>query len=218
MILERLDLFVMKNEKLVTNISKAYQNATVKSLRTRYVTFTSYDENNEYTGLSIKLRNIDHKHGIVHAEICKEGCYSTHFWMDAEDDPIIVFNNEYNVEHHIFGKVTDYEINQKITQGGLYLFHKGLTHERFLAVVQSVGPYCLTLNKVSVSKDNNTSPTMYELCQKKNLFSILPSDPVSVEKFKDYYVTKLCDLGIMFDDEMNEEMKEIWRKVNDEQC
>ena len=59
---------------------------------------------------------------------------------------------------------------------------------------------------------------MYELCQKKNLFSILPSDPVSVEKFKDYYVTKLCDLGIMFDDEMNEEMKEIWRKVNDEQC
>ena len=218
MILERLDLFVMKNEKLVTNISKAYKNATVKSLRTRHMTFTSYDENNEYTGLSIKLCNIDHKHGIVHAEICKEGCYSTHFWMDADDDPIIVFNNEPDVEHHIFGKVTDYEINQKITQGGLYLFHKGFTNERFLAVVQSIGTYQITLNKLDIMRDKTFSPTLYTLCQQADIFGISATDKFCIEKFKDYYVTKLCDLGIMFDDEMNEEMKEIWRKVNDEQC
>ena len=218
MILERLDLFVMKNEKFVTSISKTRQIATVKSLRTRYVTFTSYDENNEYTGLKIELCNIDPEHGIVHFEIYKENCHSTHFWIDADDDPIIVFNNEPDVEYHIFRKIADCEINEKITQGGLYMFHKGLTNERFLAVVQSVGPYSLTLNKLYVVRDNNFNPALYSLDQQKDIFGILASDPASVEKFKDYSVTKLCDLAIMFDDEMNEEIKEIWGKVNDEQC
>lgn len=79
-----MDLLIHKEDRWITNIPEEYQRATLKSLKTRYVTFTSYDENNEYTGLSIKLHNIDHKHGIVHAEIC-EGCCSAHFWMDADD-------------------------------------------------------------------------------------------------------------------------------------
>lgn len=217
--LERLDLFVMKNERFVTSISKTRQIATVKSLRTRYVTFTSYDENNEYTGIKIELRNIDPEHGIVHFEIYKENCHSTHFWMDADDDPIIVFNNEPDVEYHIFRKIADCEINQKITQGGLYLFHKGLTNECFLAVVQSVSPSFITFNKFDISRQQiYKNPSIYELHQQKNIDGLDIADPASVEKFKEYSVTKLCDLAIMFDGEMNEEIKEIWGKVNDEQC
>jgi hypothetical protein len=212
--LERLDLFVMKNERFVTNISKAYKTATVKSLRTRYVTFTSYDENNEYTGIKIELRNIDPEHGIVHFEIYKENCHSTHFWIDADDDPIIVFNNEPDVEYHIFRKIADCEINPEIKPGRLYKFQKAFTNEWFLAVVQSVGPYVITMNKLDVVRDKTFSPTQYSLRQQKDLFSILTSDKFCIEKFKNYTVRELFDLTDMFD----EDLEEVWRKVNDEQC
>lgn len=206
--MKKIDLLVTKNEKLVTNISKAYKTATVKSLRTRYVTFTSYDENNAYTGLNIELCNIDHEHGIVHSEIRKEGCYSMHFWMDADDDPIITFISEPGVEHHIFEKVADYEINQEIKEGGLYKFQNQVTYEWFLAVVYSVGAYQITLSKFDIMRNKTFSPTLYTLCQQADISGISTTDKFCIERFKNYKVTEVFDLTAAFDDDADEDEEE----------
>lgn len=200
--MKTIDLFVKRNEKLVTNISKAYKTATVKSLRMRYATFTSYDENNEYTGISIKLCNIDHEHGIFHFEICKDGCHSTHFWTDAEDDPIIAFISEPGVEHHVFEKISDYEINQDIKEGGLYKFQDKVTNEWFLGVVHCVETYEITLSKFDIIRDKTFNPTLYTLCQQVDIISgISTTDKFCIDKFKNYTVTEIFDLTTAFGDD-----------------
>lgn len=206
--MKTIDLFVTKNEKFVTNISQKYQNATVKSVKTRYMMCTSYDDNNEYNGLDIELPCIDCKEGVAHFELCKENLQAS-FKINAADDPIIVFEeDEPGVEHHIFEKITDNEINQEIKQGCLYKFQKAFTNEWFLAVVQSVGSSLITLNKLDVARDKNYNPTLYGLHQQKDIFSILTSDAVCVEKYKNYIITELCDLAIMFDDENDNSAEE----------
>ena len=46
---------------------------------------------------------------------------------------------------------------------------------------------------------------MYELDQQDKIFGILTSDAGIVEEYKNYVVTKLCDLTAAFDDEKEEE-------------
>jgi hypothetical protein len=207
--MKTIDLFMTKNERVVTNISQKYQTATVKSLKTRYMTLSSYDENNEYTGFDIDLRCIDCKDGVAYFEICKEGHKPTDFTINAADDPIIVFDkDESGVEHHVFEKISDYEINQEIKQGCLYKFQKAFTNEWFLAVVQSVGSSLITLNKLDISRDKRYNPTLYSLCQNKDIFGICVSDMVCIEKFKNYVVTKLLDLTTAFDDNDEDDIEE----------
>lgn len=190
--MKTVNLFVTNNERIVTNISQACLNATVKSLKTRYMTLTSYDENNEYTGLEIALCSIDCEKGLVHFEKCKDGYEPIHFTMDVDDDPIIVFNDdEPGVEYHIFEKISDHKINPEIKQGCLYKFKKTFTDEWFLAVVQSVEPSLITFNKLYVTRDKNLG--IFRLYQEEEPFSMSPSDTATVERYKKYVVTELCN-------------------------
>ena len=206
--MKSIDLFVTKDWDVVTNIPELRKKVKLRSLKTRYVTYTSYDENGKYNGFNIWLCKIDCEAGIAHFERCKESDRPTHFTMDLDDNPIVVFENAPGVEDRVFEKTVQYEINQDLKEGGLYKFQDTVTNDWFLAVVQCVGTYQVTLNKFDIMRDNTFSPTLYTLCQSADIFGITTTDNrFCIEKFKNYKVTELFDLTTAFgdDDEDDEE-------------
>ena len=196
--MKTIDLFVKKNDRWITNIPDSYIPSKLTMLKTRYMTLTSVDDDRR-TGLDIQLRHIDLIDGRVKFEICKYGHAPTSFKLGFDDDPIIIFaDDKHKMEKHVFERVYDCKINQEIKPGGLYKFRNPFTDVGFLAVVQSVGYTFITLNKLDVIQDGIYKPTLYSLQQQKNIFNINTSDKVCVDEFKNYVVTELCDLNIVF--------------------
>lgn len=206
--MKTIDLFVTKDENVATNIPKEYSKRTdLAKLRTPYMTLTSYDENGEYNGFDIELMDINLEKG--YAEFRVDTDLKT-FTIPYTDDPIVVFDeHDPGVEYHIFEKTVQYEINQDIKEGGLYKFQDTVTNDWFLAVVQCVGTYQVTLNKFDIMRDKTFSPTLYTLCQQPDIFGITTTDNrFCIEKFKNYKVTELFDLTTAFGDNDKDDEEE----------
>ncbi len=202
-----VDLFVTRNEKVVTNIPPLFKRAGLVKLKTQYMILTSYDENGEYNGFEIELMDINLEKGYAEFRAGTGNTDVQTFIIKCVDDPIVVFDEyEPGVEHHVFEKLIDYEINQDIKEGGLYKFHDTVTNDWFLAVVQCVGTYQITLNKFDIMRDKTFSPTLYTLCQQPDIFGIsTTASRFCIEKFKNYKVTELFDLTTAFGDKDEDE-------------
>lgn len=204
--MKNIDLFVKKNEKLFTNIPPLFKRGGIAKLRTPYMTLTSYDENGYYNGFDIELMDINVEEGYAKFRAGTGNAGMQNFTIKCADDPIVVFDGyDPGVEHHIFEKTFQYEINQDIKQGGLYKFQDKVTNEWFLAVVQSVGTYQITLNKFDIMRDKTFSPTLYTVCQQADIFGISTTDKCCIDKFKNYTVTELLDLTAAFGDDDDKE-------------
>lgn len=189
-----MNLLIPKDAHWITNIPESYQSATLKSLKTRYVTYTSYDENNEYTGFSIELRWINCEKGLAQFEKGKEGHCTTFFYMDADDDPIVVFDDdEPGVEHHIFEKVS-YEINPDIKPGKLYSFQSSTCYGHFLAIVQSVSKTKISYTEMVPMVSVDDVPEKYIVTSSFVTLDTSTAIPETLEKFSDYTVTELYDI------------------------
>lgn len=197
--METVELLVTKDEKQVSTFQDDDLPLELNKLETEYMTLRSTNED-EYTGIDITLVEVNPKSGLALFKVNEGDSAPTEFVIGAKDDPVVELVYELGKEYHIFGKNARYEINPKIKQGCLYKFQKAFTNEWFLAIVQSVGPSLITLNGVDISRDKRYNPTMFELHQHDQTFSILASDTGTVEEYKNYVVTKLCDLTTTFDD------------------
>lgn len=208
--MKTIDLFVTKDEKLVINIPKEFSKyAGLAKLRTPYMTLTSYNENGEYNGFDIALVDINLEEGYAKFMADTSIANPQTFTIKSTDDPIVVFDeHDPGVEYHIFEKTVQYEINQDIKEGGLYKFQNAFTNEWFLAVVQCVGTYQITLNKFDIMRDKTFSPTLYTLCQQPDIFGISTTDKFCINRFKNYKVTELFDLTVAFGDDDNDEEEE----------
>jgi hypothetical protein len=202
--METIDLLVVKDEKQVSNFQDDVLPLELNKLETEYMTLRSTNED-EYTGIDITLVEVNPKSGLALFKVHYGDSEPTEFVIGAKDDPVVELADELGIGYHIFEKDVQYEINPKIKQGCLYKFQKAFTHEWFLAIVQFVGSSLITLNKLDVSRDKRYNPTMFELDQQDQIFGILASDAATVEEYKNYVVTKLCDLTAAFDDEKEEE-------------
>ena len=198
-------LFTVKTKGTIVMGPVSDMPISLNKLETKYMTLRSMDENNEYTGINIALVDVNPKSGIAVFRVDDKNSAPTEFVIKAEDDPVIELKDDLGKELHVFDNVAQYEINQEIKPGRLYKFQKTFTNEWFLAVVQSVGYSLITLNKLDVTKYTNFDPAQYELSQRGKLFSILTSDAATVEKFKNYVVTELCDLTNIIDDDWKED-------------
>jgi hypothetical protein len=196
--MKTINLFTVKNKGTIV-MAPISDPISLNKLETNYMVLRSTDENNEYTGINITLVDVNPKSGMALFRVDDNNSAPTEFVIKEEDDPVVEFEDDLGKEYHVFDYVSQYEINQEIKQGGLYKFQNAFTNEWFLAVVQSVGHSLITLNKLDVTKYTNINPTQYELSQRGKLFSILASDTETVEKFKNYVVTELCDLGAVYD-------------------
>ena len=203
--MKTIDLFTVKNKGTIVMGPVSDTPISLNKLETKYMVLRSTDENNEYTGIDIELVDVNPESRMALFRVDDNNSAPTEFVIKAEDDPVIEFEDDLGNEYHVFDIVSQYEINQEIKQGRLYKFQKAFTNEWFLAVVQSVGYSLITLNKLNVTKYTYINPTQYELCQREKLFSILTSDTATVEKFKNYVVTELCDLTSMTDDDGKED-------------
>ena len=197
--MKTVELLVVRDEKQISNFQADDLPLDLNRLETAYMTLISATEN-EYTGIDITLVDINPKSGFAVFRVNKGDSDPTEFVIKSTDDPVVEPVYESGKEYHIFEKDIQYEINPKIKQGCLYKFQKAFTHEWFLAIVQSVGPSLITLNKLDISRDKRYNPTMFELHQLDETFGILASDTGTVEEYKDYVVTELCDLTAAFDD------------------
>jgi hypothetical protein len=203
--METIDLLVVKDEKQVSTFQADDLPLDLNRVETEYMTLKSTNDDDEYTGIDITLVEVNPKSGLALFKVHYGDSEPTEFVIGAKDDPIVELADELGIGYHIFENDVQYEINPKIKQGCLYKFQKAFTHEWFLAIVQSVGPSMITLNKLDVSRDKRYNPTMFELDQQDHIFGILASDAATVEEYKNYVVTKLCDLTAAFDDEEEEE-------------
>ena len=190
-----MDLLIQKDDHWITNIPESYQRAKLKSLKTRYVTYTSYDENNEYTGFNIELNWINCEKGLAQFGKWKDGYCGTIFNMDTDDDPIVVFDDEPGVEHHIFEKISHYEINPDIKPGKLYSFQSSTYNERFLAIIQSVSKTKISYTEMVPMVSVDDVPEKYKVTSSFVTIDISTVIPETLEKFSDYTVTELCNLG-----------------------
>jgi len=208
--MKTIDLFVTKDEKLVMKIPKEFSKyAGLAKLRTPYMTLTSYNENGEYSGFDIALVDINLEEGYAKFMAGTSIANPQTFTIKSADDPIVIFDeHDPGVEYHIFEKTVQYEINQEIKEGSLYKFQNAFTNEWFLAVVQSVGSYLITLNKLDIIRNKDYNPSLYSLCQNEDIFGICVSDMVCIEKFKNYVVTELFDLTTAFDDNDEDDIEE----------
>ena len=198
--MKTVELFTVKSKGTIV-MAPISDPISLNKLETNYMVLRSTDENNEYTGINITLVDVNPKSRFALFRVDDNNSAPTEFVIKAENDPVVEFEDDLGKEYHVFDTVEQYEINPEIKQGRLYKFQKAFTHEWFLAVVQSVGQTLITLNKLNITKYTNINPTMYELFQRGKLFSILTSDTATVEKFKNYVVTELCDLGAICDNE-----------------
>lgn len=194
--MKTIELLVVRDEKQVSNFNADDLPLELDRLETAYMTLISATEN-KYTGIDITLVEVNPKSGFAVFSVNEGDCAPTEFVITSKDDPVVEYESE---KYHIFEKKVQYEINPEIKQGVLYKFQKAFTHEWFLAIVQSVGPSLITLNKLDVSRDKRYNPTLYSLSQQKDIFSILANDTDTVEAYKNYVVTELCDLTAVFDD------------------
>lgn len=199
--MKTIDLFTVKNKGTIVMTPVSDMPISLNKLETNYMVLRS----TKYTGINITLVDVNPKSGMAVFRVDNNNSAPTEFVIKAEDDPVVEFKDDLGKEYHVFDNVYQYEINQEIKSGRLYKFQKAFTNEWFLAVVQSVGHTLITLNKLDVTKYTNINPTQYELCQREKLFSILASDTATVEKFKNYVVTELCDLANMIEDESDKE-------------
>lgn len=199
--MKTVDLLVVRDEKQVSNFQADDLPLGLNKLETEYMMLRSMNDNNEYTDIDITLVDINPKSGFALFRVNDGNSAPTEFVIKSKDDPVVELDDELGKEYHVFSKTVHYEINQEIKQGVLYKFQKAFTHEWFLAVVQSVSPSLITLNKLDVTRDRKFNPTLYKLYQEGNIFSIPTSDTATVEEYKNYVVTELCDLTAAFDDE-----------------
>ena len=198
--METIELLVLKNEEQVSTFQADDLPLDLNRVETEYMTLKSTNEDDEYTGIDITLVEVNPKSGLALFKVNEGDSEPTEFVIGAKDDPVVELADELGKGYHIFEKNAQYEINPEIKQGCLYKFQKAFTHEWFLAIVQSVGPSLITLSKLDVSRDKRYNPTMFELDQQDQIFGILANDAATVEEYKNYVVTKLCDLTAAFDD------------------
>jgi len=201
-----VDLFVVKDKKLMTNIPPLFKRAGLKKLVTPYMELRSFDEHGYYNGFDIELMDINLEKGYAEFRAGTGNTDMTTFTIEYIHDPVAIFD-EYDpgIEHHIFGEIINYEINQEIKPGRLYKFQKAFTHEWFLAVVQSVSPSHITLNELGAMRFKKSSSSPYRLYQKGDTFSIYTSNETLVERYKTYVVSEVCDIADMFTDKYCEE-------------
>lgn len=109
-------------------------------------------------------------------------------------DPIVVFDDEPGVEHHIFEEVSHYEINPDIKPGKLYSFQSSTHNERFLAIIQSVSKTKISYTEMVPMVNVDDVPEKYRVTSSFVTIDISTVIPETLEKFSDYTVTELCDL------------------------
>lgn len=176
-------LFVTRNEYKITNIPDSYIPARLQMLKTRYMTLTAVNNNNEPTGLYIQLRKINLCECTASFEVVLEGHVSTLFTIGIDDDPIIRFmDDEPGIEHHVFENVCDYEINKNIKPNTLYKLQKEGSDNFRLVIVTDVTPYTMNFNEVKFS--NNTKCTIMS-------YEINSTHKCDIDVYEDYIISEI---------------------------